>query len=126
MNLPAVASISKVLDQAHIDAYARASGDFNPIHIDPDFARTTPYEGTIAHGMLVLATISEMMTAAFGDRWLTGGKLDVRFRHPARPGDTLTASANPGKPEEGYHRYAVQCANQAGDLLITGTASVPA
>src|SRR6476659_7041711 len=101
MNQPEVAPITKALDQAHIDAYARASGDFNPIHIDPDFARTTPYEGTIAHGMLVLATISEMMTGAFGDRWLAGGKLGVPFRKAGRQSVTLTSKGTPGKPEDG-------------------------
>ncbi len=62
MSAPDVASVSKTLSQAMIDAYAEASGDHNPIHIDPDFARSTPLGGTIAHGMLVLATIAEMMS----------------------------------------------------------------
>jgi len=106
-----------------IDAYAEASGDHNPIHIDQAFAQTTAMGGTIAHGMLVLATISEMMTAAFGLAWLSTGTLDVRFRSPARPGDTLTARARASGEGERL-RYAVECVNQQNEVLISGTAEV--
>ena len=125
MNQPGVPSVTKILTQPMIDAYARASGDFNPIHIDADFARMTPMGGTIAHGMLVLAFISEMMTAAFGKAWATSGKLDVRFRAPARPGDTVTARAT-ALADDGRLRYSVECVKQDGEVLIAGTAEVNA
>lgn len=121
-----VASVTKQLSQPMIDAYADASGDHNPIHIDVEFARATELGGTIAHGMLVLATISEMMTGAFGRAWVESGKLDVRFRSPARPGDTITASARSSGEKDGRLKYAVECVNQAGDTLISGTAEVDA
>jgi acyl dehydratase len=107
-----------------IDAYADASGDHNPIHMDVEFAKTTPMGGTIAHGMLVLSLISEMMTAAFSNPWLTTGTLDVRFRNPARPGDTVTAQARPAGADGERLRYAVECVNQSGETLISGTAEV--
>jgi 3-hydroxybutyryl-CoA dehydratase len=122
--VPEVAPLSRTLTQDRIDAYARASGDFNPIHIDEDFARTTPMGGTIAHGMLVLAFLSEMMTAAFGRSWLESGRLDVRFRAPSRPGDTITARASGGRADGGGLRYQVECLNQAGEQVISGTAWV--
>ena len=124
MSAPAVVPLRRALSQAMIDRYASASGDFNPIHIDAAFAATTPMGGTIAHGMLVLATISEMMTAAFGERWLGSARLDVRFRAPARPGDRLTARAQPAGAEEGVARYRVECVNQQEEVLISGTAQV--
>ena len=80
------------ITQEKINLYAEASGDFNPIHVDESFARKTPLGGTIAHGMLNLAYVSEMMTSAFGRNWLAEGKLRARFKDPARPGDTLTIS----------------------------------
>ena len=118
--------MTKTLSQHALDAYAAASGDYNPIHIDAAFAATTPFGGTIAHGMLVLATISEMMTATFDERWLRSARLDVRFRAPARPGDTQTARAEPAGVEGGVSRYRVECVSQAGELLISGTAQVDA
>ena len=126
MTYPEVPELSRGLTQGMIDAYADAAGDHNPIHVDPDFARSTPMEGTIAHGMLVLSFISQMMTAAFGRAWLESGSLDVRFRNPARPGDIVTARAAPGRGAagEGRLRYSVECVNQRGEQLITGTAEV--
>ena len=119
-----VAPVSRVLTQAMLHAYADASGDHNPIHIDEAFAATTPMGGTIAHGMLVLSFISEMMAGAFGERWLASGSLDVRFRAPARPGDTVTARATAQEPRDGRLRYAVEVVSQTGEVLISGTAEV--
>jgi 3-hydroxybutyryl-CoA dehydratase len=115
----AIAPVVKPITQEQIGRYADASGDHNPIHIDPGFARAMPFGGTIAHGMLVLAMAGELMTRAFGERWLAGGRLQVRFRAPARPGDTLTASASP----QG-RGYAVEVRNQDGDVVISGIAEV--
>ena len=55
-----------------------------------------------------------------------GGKLKVRFKAPTRPGDTVTASAQLAKEADGVAEYAVQCANQRGEVLIEGRASVAA
>ena len=121
-----VQSVVRTLTQAQINAYADASGDHNTIHVDEGYARSTPFEGTIAHGMLVLALIGEMMFGAFGEAWSAGGKLKVRFKAPTRPGDTVTASAQLTKAAGGVSEYAVQCANQRGEVLIEGRATVGA
>jgi 3-hydroxybutyryl-CoA dehydratase len=124
MNAPEVAPMVRQLTQPMLNAYADASGDHNPIHVDEAFARSTPMGGTIAHGMLVLSFISEMMTAAFGLAWLNAGKLEVRFRAPSRPGDTVTARARPLDPKDGALRYSVECVSQSDEVLISGTAEV--
>lgn len=120
--------LQKEIKQAKINLYAEASRDFNPIHIDEAFARKTPLGGTIAHGMLILAYISQMMTAAFGKNWLTGGRLNVRFKAPARPGDVITVSGRITRvePDEGYTlcRCEVLCENQDGETVISGDAKV--
>jgi 3-hydroxybutyryl-CoA dehydratase len=123
-----VPPLSKALSQEKIDRYAEASSDFNPIHVDPAFAAQTPFGGTIAHGMLLLAYLSEMLTAAFGLAWLSGGRMKVRFRGAARPGDTVTVSGRVERTHEvdGGLRVvcAVACRNQAGQALVTGEAEV--
>jgi 3-hydroxybutyryl-CoA dehydratase len=126
MTAQEVAPVTRTLTQAMLNRYADASGDHNPIHIDEAFAATTPMGGTIAHGMLVLSFISEMMAGAFGQRWLASGMLDVRFRAPARPGDTVTARAAPQAPRDGRLRYNVEVVSQADEVLISGTAEVGA
>ena len=123
MELP---EITKLITQRNINLYAEASLDFNPIHINEEFARKSGLGGTIAHGMLILAYVSEMMMTAFGKRWLTGGKLDVRFKAPARPGDTITVSGKITKLEKGEGQttihYSVLCSNEKGEAVITGEA----
>jgi len=119
-----VRPVVREITQERINAYADASGDHNPIHVDPAFARATPFGGPIAHGMLVLALIGEMMRGGFGDAWSRSGKLKVRFKAPTRPGDTVTASAALAKEAGGVAEYAVQCATQSGEVVIDGRASV--
>jgi len=121
-------SVVKHVTQQEINLYAEASGDFNPIHIDENFAAKTPLGGTIAHGMLILAYASEMMTKAFGKSWLEGGKLSVRFKAAARPQDTITTSGKIDSIEfkEGisYVNCSLECCNQKGEVVITGGAVV--
>ena len=116
------------ITQEKINLYAKASGDFNPIHIDETFAAKTPFGGTIAHGMLNLAHVSEMMTSAFGRSWLSGGKLGAKFKEPARPGDTLTINGRIDCIEKkdgiSYANCSFECLNQKGEMIVTGEAIV--
>jgi 3-hydroxybutyryl-CoA dehydratase len=120
--------VVKHITQEKINLYAEASGDFNPIHIDESFAAKTPLGGTIAHGMLNLAYVSEMMTAAFGQSWLSGGKLRAKFKEPARPGDTLTISGKIDCVEQkdgvSYANCSFECRNQKGEAMVAGEAIV--
>ena len=119
-----VGALRREITQDRINAYAEASGDHNPIHVDQDFARGTQFGGTIAHGMLVLATIGDMMQAAHGHAWTRTGKLKVRFKAPTPSGETVTASAILSREENGIAEYAVQCATSSGEVVIEGRASV--
>jgi acyl dehydratase len=69
-----------------------------------------------------------MMTGAFGESWVEGGKLSVRFKAPARPGDTITTSGKIDSIEhkEGvaYVNCSVESCNQKGETVITGGAVV--
>lgn len=86
--------------QAEVLAYAEATGDFNPIHVDPDFAAQSRFGGPIVHGTLVLAPVWEAMGAAFGMPALTDAQADLRFSAPVPVGATVTyhctASDGPG------------------------------
>jgi 3-hydroxybutyryl-CoA dehydratase len=123
-----IPEMRKPVVQADIQRYAQASGDFNPIHIDEEFARKTPLGGTIAHGMLILAYASQMMTEAFGKSWLTGGRFNIRFKAPARPGDVILVQAKvktlQNEKEQTIVSCDVLCANQKGETVITGEAIV--
>lgn len=122
--------LEKQVTQPQIDAYADVSGDHNPIHIDPDAARTVGLDGTIAHGMLSMAFLGQMLSD-----WLTalpdpGGwvaRLRVRFQAMVRPGDTLTCHGVLGDAsatDTGRRRVEVWIDNQRGERIITGDADV--
>jgi 3-hydroxybutyryl-CoA dehydratase len=120
--------VVKHITQEKINLYAEASGDFNPIHIDKSFAAKTPFGGTIAHGMLNLAYVSEMMTSAFGKNWLSGGKLRAKFKESARPGDTMTINGKidcvEQKDDVSYANCSFECRNQKGEAIVAGEAIV--
>lgn len=104
------------IDQARIDAYARASGDFNPIHVDPEFAKSGPFGRTIAHGLMTLAFVAEML-----NRWSDGafdeaGEIDISFVGPVYPGDEVEVS---GVVEELVKRDGVDC-RRIGLLVMAG------
>ena len=124
----ALPRVQRTITQEQIERYARASGDYNPIHIDEDFAAKSQFGGRIAHGMLIAASISEMMTAAFKADWLNGGRLKLRFRAPVFPGDTITTSGIVKRVREVDGRQQVTCAvvvrRQDGEAAITGDAVV--
>jgi 3-hydroxybutyryl-CoA dehydratase len=123
-----IPEIRRSITQANINRYAEASGDFNPIHVDEEYARNTSLGGTIAHGMMVLAYVSQLMTNAFGQDWLSGGRLNVRFKTPARPGDTVTVNGEINSVEEQNGERQVVCnvlvSNQDDEAIITGKATV--
>ena len=129
----ALPTIEKKITQPQIERYADAAGDHNPIHLDADFATGAEFggatlDGTIAHGMMILASISEMLTVAFGEDWLSGGKLKVRFRGPVYPGETITAFGNVKKVAELDGASELTCAvgvrKDNGDISISGDAVV--
>lgn len=122
-------SIRRAVTRDAINAYRQASGDNNRIHYDDEFAASTRFGGVIAHGMLTLTLVSEMLTNAYGVDWLISGSLRVRFRGAARPGDTLEASGTVTKTESIDQGVNVTCSVEihnidSNDRVITGTANL--
>ncbi len=120
------ASISKVFTQSDIEAFATASGDNNPIHLDETYAAATPFGRRIAHGMLVAGLIS----AVLGTRLPGPGTIyleqDLKFKAPVYAGDEITATVEvlgirEGKP---IITLATRCTNQDGKVVIEGQAVV--
>ena len=119
-------TVVRKVTQESINRYAAVSGDGNPLHTDAAFAATTRFGGPIAHGMLVLAYVSESLTAAFGERWLATSRLKARFRGPARPGDTVIVSGRVISRAGPRIACAVEARNQAGELLVSAEAEAGA
>ena len=122
----ALPSRSQTVTLETLRSYAAASGDHNPIHTDPSFAATTPFERPIAHGMLLLAYVMEMLTTTFGKAWITSGQLKVRFRKPAYVDSSVTAwgTIKKADSETGSLQITVGCRDEHGIDLVTGNATV--
>ncbi len=120
--------VERIITKKGIASYARASGDGNPLHLDPQFAATTQFGGIIAHGMLTLAFVWEMLTQAFGQPWLEGGSLKVRFKAPAYPGDRVYTWGEVVKEKDTNEGRYLECAvalrKGEGEELIRGKATV--
>jgi 3-hydroxybutyryl-CoA dehydratase len=124
----AIPTVEMSITQGRIESYAEASGDFNPIHVDPDFAATSQFGHTIAHGMMVAATISEAMAVAFQKDWPESGRLKLRFKAPVFPGDVVTAFGRVKSIRERNGTYEFSCSvgvrKQNGETAISGEATV--
>ena len=122
-------SQSKTITQEQLIRYSQASGDQNPLHLDPIFAVTTQFGGIIAHGMLTLAFISEMLSAAFGKSWLETGGLKVRFKGAAYVGENLETWGRVEKVATNGQFTELVCAvgvwnRDREQEIITGTATL--
>ncbi len=97
-----------------IAAYAEASGDHNPIHLDGDFALSVGLPGVIAHGMLQMGLLASVAGEAAGG----AGRLRriyCRFAGMVEPGDTVTFAAE----DAGPGKLALSAVNQRGEQVLT-------
>lgn len=108
----------------HMDLvrYSGAAGDFNPIHTDPVFAKSVGLEGTIAHGMYVMALMGRMCS-----NWVNPAQMEsfgVKFKGMTKPGEMVVCSGEVKKKKEENGKkllmVSVQAANEAGDVKVAG------
>jgi acyl dehydratase len=98
-----------------IRAYAQASGDHNPIHLDDEFARKVGLPGVIAHGMLQMGLMANVAVAAAGGDPRRIKRLGCRFAAMVLPGDKVTFS---GEPDAGG-RMEITAVKQDGERILT-------
>ena len=117
-----------IIKQNQINKYAEASGDDNPIHLDEDFAQKSNLGGIVAHGMLILAQISELLTSIFGINWAINGHLDVRFRRPVYVKDSIQSIIEivsiERENDKSKINCKVSCVKNNDDSVIVGTAII--
>ncbi len=120
-------SLQKEMTQDVINQWAEVSTDFNPLHVDPEFAKTTRFGGTIAHGHIALSFLCEMMHRWLGKGWLSGGKLQgIKFIAPIRPGNIITVggTVTEKKVQDGKQFVAgdIFVKNQDNEACVIGSA----
>lgn len=103
--------------------YAEASGDFNPIHLDDDYARQAGLEGTIVHGMLIMAQMAAMLTDWVAEEGSIS-KFNVRFEQVVRPGDKITCSGSIKVRSENTLVCDLEASNHKKERVLSGQAHV--
>lgn len=122
----AVQSLTHALTQEDVRRFAELTGDFNPMHVDPAFARRTSFGRPIVHGMLSASFISTMIGMLLpgpGALWVSQ---TLEFLQPAYVGDTLTVTATVARKSTATRLLVLQVtvANQFGHELLRGEATV--
>ena len=125
LSIGQAAIFAKTVTEADIVAFAGVSGDFNPVHVNEDFAKDTMFKGRIAHGMLSAAFISTV----FGTKLPGPGCIYVsqllKFKGPVRIGDTVVARCEVTGlvPEKKFATFKTTC-TVAGKVVVDGEATL--
>jgi acyl dehydratase len=114
------------ISQDLIDEYARLSGDFNPVHVDPQAAAGSSFGTTIAHGCIPLEPVFQSLLRWSGLHNLPPqARFRLRYRAPSRPGDTIRSQVQVVSLNPGQVHLSFTCLNQFDQLVIDGDCDFP-
>ena len=119
------ASYAKTVTETDIVMFAGLSGDTNPVHLNDEYARTTMFEGRIAHGMLSAGFISTVLGTRLPGPGTIYLSQNLQFKAPVRIGDTVTAKVIVREIIAGKKRAILETNCYVGDrCVISGEAPV--
>ena len=126
INVGDTATLERTLTEQDITLFAVMSGDINPAHVDPEYAKSSRFREVIGHGMWSGALISTVLGTEFpGPGTIYLGQ-NLRFRRPVRVGDTITIKVTAKEKDASKGRVVLdtECVNQDGEIVVSGTAEV--
>jgi len=118
------AQISKTITETDINDFARVTGDFNPVHLDQAYAEKTIFKGRIAHGLLSVGLLSNVLGNILPGHGTIYLSQEVKFLAPVRIGDAITAKVEVMEliPEKNRVKFRTTCINQEGKIVVEGIA----
>ncbi len=119
-------SLTRTLTEEDLVLFAKVSGDTNPVHLDEEFAKTTQFEGRIAHGMWTSSLISCALATKLpgpGGIYLAQ---EVKFMRPVRVGDTVTVQLEVTaiNDRRKHATVSTNVVNQTGKMVVKGSAEI--
>ncbi len=116
------ASFTKTISETDVYLFSAISGDFNPMHVDAEFAKSTRFGKRIAHGAVPQALISAVLGMKLPGLGTIVVEVSTRFKAPTFFGDTITASAEVIEKLEEKRRIRLRLlwTNQRGETIATG------
>ncbi|MCF2137706.1 MAG: MaoC family dehydratase [Candidatus Thorarchaeota archaeon] len=120
------AELVHTVTEDDISAFGSLSGDYNPLHFNEEWAKTTMFGGRIAHGILTAAYISAVIGMQLPGPGTIYMSQSMKFRGPVRIGDTITARVEVIAKNDEKRRVTLgtTCTNHNGDLVLDGEALV--
>lgn len=120
------ATFTKTISETDVYLFAGISGDFNPMHVDEEFAKKTPFGKRIAHGALPYCLIAPVLGMKLPGLGTVALEMQVRFRAPTYFGDTITARATVAEKRDDRKWVRMECewTNQDGKIVATGSVLV--
>jgi len=120
------ASMTKTVSEYDVYTFAGITGDFNPVHVNAEFAKTTMFKERIAHGMLSAGFISSVLGTTLPGANTIYLNQELSFKAPVKIGDTATAIIEVIEKIEDKHRliFRTTVINQDGILVVDGKATV--
>ncbi len=114
------ATHTKTVTVTDIDHFAEVTGDFNPVHVNEEYAKKTFFKGRIAHGVLALGFMSAALAKLPG--LVIFLSATDKFLAPVRIGDTITATgeAISVRKDKGIITFKMTCTNQDGQAIVEG------
>ena len=112
------ASYSQAVTEADIQKFGEVTGDFNPVHFDEDYARTTIFRGRIAHGLLSAGFISTVLGTKLPGAGAIFMSATIRFKAPVRIGDVVTALCTVREVIAAKRRVICDCICKVGDTTV--------
>jgi phosphate acetyltransferase len=120
------ASLNKTLTQKDIELFATMSGDVNPAHMDPAFAKSDIFHGIVGHGMWSGSLISALLGTILPGPGTIYLEQDIKFKKPVRIGDniTITLIVREKRADKLIVTFDCNGVNQRGETVIEGLATV--
>ena len=125
VNIGLVEQFTKTVSETDAVLFAGITGDFYPLHLDEEFARTTRFRTRIVHGAMLVGFISTVMARINEHLPPPGGvstRYDIRFVGPVMFGDTITTSLTVKEkiPDRSELVMDALCTNQSGHAVLKG------
>ncbi len=126
LRLGETATLSKRFTEEDVRKFAEATGDFNPVHFDAEYARNSILGAKVVHGSLVTSLASALLGMQLPGLGTIAYELQCRFRQPVYPEDTITVCAEVVEKKEARNlvTFRLVWTNQTGLTVASGEAVV--
>lgn len=120
------AAIKEIASEETVQLLARATGDYNPVHLDDAYAQTTRFGRRIIHGLFVAGMVSKLLGTRLPGEGTVLLRQEMKYRRPVYIGDEIEASVTVAGIDEKKTRVALTyvCVNQSNELVMEGSADV--